>query len=272
MCLHHSCGNRGKAQAELRKGAHMGNTLFYKMVCVSDTGKVRDHNEDNFAFFKVCLPIDHQTSGLMMHKGNEDCETAIFDGMGGEAAGELASYTAAQLFLDYIRPEKWNEEEITKLIETLNAAVCEAKERGKYNSIGSTVTSLILQEGMAWIGNLGDSPAYLYRDGQLTLIAELHTDAKMLERLNIKRKPALTQCLGTEPDMFSIVPYVGCFEVMKGDRILLCSDGLTDMMTEEEIASVLASQTRTELAAEELRSGALAAGGNDNITILLCDF
>ena len=249
----------------------MSTAIKYSMTCVSDTGKVRDHNEDNFAFFKICLPVNHQTSGLMLRRGEGNAEAAIFDGMGGEAAGELASYSAAQLFPDYIKPDRWNEEEITKLIEALNTVVCEAKERGKYNSIGTTVTALFLQDGIAWIGNLGDSPAYLLRDGSLSLIAELHTDAKMLERLGIKRKPALTQCLGTEPEMFSIVPYVGQFEVKSGDRILLCSDGLTDMVPEEEIAAVLAAEPRTELAAEVLRTKALEGGGIDNITILLCD-
>lgn len=244
-----------------------------RATCISNSGKVREHNEDNFCFRKYVMPMKHQSleEPYEFEVEIEDyVRMGLFDGMGGESAGEVASYVAASKFLeleDEIIPTGIN---LNKLCNELNSCVCEAGKIGKYNQIGTTASFMVFEPSQVWICNLGDSPIYRYRDKKLVLLSQMHTNQKILERMGItNRKPGLTQFLGISDVDFRVEPYITVKDLMESDIYLMCSDGLTDMVSEEEIANVLQLEWDIKEKQKKLLDMALEAGGTDNITIIL---
>jgi len=244
------------------------------MCCISHTGKVRMKNEDNFLFRGTCLPRNHismQTPFLWTADSRKRPMVAVFDGMGGENAGELASYTAAKIMAEVGQgTAPYSKENLTDTLRYLNRGVCEISRERRLGQIGTTVTLFAFEESSVWIANLGDSPAFQFRNGRLTRISHAHTNERFLMSQGIQRKPALTQFLGIEEDEFIQEPYIERWELASEDIYLLCSDGLTDMVSEEEIRLVLQRTKDVENALEELLQMALEHGGRDNITILIC--
>lgn len=140
---------------------------------------------------------------------------------------------------------------------------------------------LSVQAGFAQIANVGDSRAYLYRDGELEQLSIDHTERGSLQRLRKEfgltqedgmpeMKDVLTQHLGVSEEDFLLEPYIsGMSSLYAGDIYLLCSDGLSGMVTDSIIQEVLESSCNTMQKAQQLREIALKAGGRDNITLLL---
>jgi len=119
---------------------------------------------------------------------------------------------------------------------------------------------------------VGDSPAYFFREGRLSLISVPHTNYRLLELQGAKgMKPSLTQFLGLDEEDVLIEPHIQRGVLQKGDRILLCSDGLTDMIKDEEIESIMKRRADAGQCVRILLEEALHKGGRDNITIILCD-
>ena len=162
----------------------------------------------------------------------------------------------------------WNYEYI---IQSMNNAVC-AEAEIRFNSMGCTAAMLMFFENHVYLSNLGDSPIFRFRGGKLEQISVDHTDAEMLKKQGItKRKPHLTQCVGISPEEMTLQPYYYEERTKIGDRYLICSDGLTDMVSKEEIAKTLFEMKEIEQCAEVLIQKALDGGGRDNITVLLVD-
>lgn len=245
------------------------------MACISHTGKVRTQNEDNVSFAGKYFPLEHQSmeevKSCKISSGDKPA-VAIFDGMGGESAGELASYTAAKKFTEYPAAEHWDSNVILKRVLEINDAVCKARKENRFSRIGSTMTMLAFDGKKLWAGNLGDSPAYRFRDGRLTSISHAHTNAKLLAEQGITdKKPGLTQFLGIDAEEFTVEPFVAECDVKKGDIYLISSDGLTDMVSEEKIIQILSErENELEKKVQKLLNEALDNGGRDNITIVLC--
>lgn len=253
---------------------HREKNFRIRMCCFNHTGKVRMKNEDNFLFQDMYLPMNHITMReplLWTADSAEGPIVAIFDGMGGENAGELASYTAARTMAEFELPAEYSEENLTDMLLLLNRSVCEAGSERCLGQIGSTVTLLAFEKSSVWIADLGDSPAFSFRKGRLTRISYAHTDERRSAAGGIRRKPALTQFLGIEEEEFIQEPYVSRLDLKKGDIYLLCSDGLTDMVSEEEIGKILDSADNVEDAGESLLHASLEHGGRDNITIIVCE-
>lgn len=254
--------------------ARSGQAPVMSLACVTSTGKIREHNEDNFNFFGEGMPAEHQSLDRVLTRTVPDGEpfaVAIFDGMGGEQAGELASYTAAHAFSRMRERGHFTVNGINLLMHSMNRAVLRRRKLGHYGTIGTTVTMLASENGIGYVANLGDSPAYLFRSGSLARISKEHTEREMLERLGIhQRKAGLTQFLGMDEEQFQMKPHVYPFEIIRGDIILLASDGLTDMVPENVIADVLSVEQTPARAAIGLRELALTNGGVDNITIMIC--
>lgn len=247
--------------------------VWIELMCITHTGRVREHNEDNFAVEGVSLPAEHQSLGkpvFAQKKAREPFAAAVFDGMGGEFGGELASAAAARAFLDWKQHGVWSREEIIRCIEQMNDAVCGENRAHPSGQMGTTYVGFFAQPDTIWIANLGDSPAFLCRDGELSLLTQAHTNAEFLERMGITgRKPALTQFLGLQEEGMRIDPFVTRIMPRPGDLYLFCSDGLTDMVQEERIAEILRSETDLSGCMKKLLGEALENGGKDNITILL---
>jgi len=222
----------------------------------TDTGRQRSENEDSLF---VRAPI-----------------FVVADGMGGAQAGEVASKTAADAF-DRDLPEAPSAQFLRETIEGANRSIHElARADPSKAGMGTTITAAIVeaQKEEVGIGHVGDSRAYRLRRGKLerltrdhSLVEEMRrkgqiTDAQAEEH---PQRSIITRALGPEPEVEVDVQTV---PAAPGDVFLLCSDGLTTMVNEERIASVLSATTSMREAVRTLVDEANAAGGRDNITAL----
>jgi PPM family protein phosphatase len=214
-------------------------------------------------------------------KHNEDayvCEPPLFaiaDGMGGARAGEVASGLAAAA-LQENEVNGTGAERVVALMQQANRSVYERASRdADVAGMGTTMTVALVENGGVVFGHVGDSRAYVLRDGELeqltddhSLVAELVRGGKLSaeEAEHHPQRSVITRALGTDPDVD-----VDTFTVAghDGDVFVLCSDGLTDMVADDEIGAVL-SERRASLedAANELVRRANKAGGQDNITVV----
>jgi serine/threonine protein phosphatase PrpC len=231
--------------------ARLGQT-----ASLTDTGRRRRHNEDAFV--------------------SEPPLFAVADGMGGAQAGELASSLAAAALTDVQEHPGGGEERVDELIQQANRRVYERQSQdASASGMGTTMTVALVGEGRVAIGHVGDSRAYLIRNGSLeqltedhSLVAELVRSGKLSpeEAEAHPQRSVITRALGTDPDVdvdtFSI-------ETRPGDLFLICSDGLTSMVDDETILSEVA-RNRDDLqgAAKALVHAANKGGGEDNITVV----
>jgi protein phosphatase len=243
-------------------------------ACLCNTGRVRKNNEDNFFFDGRCLEADN--NGLkhavtMKRPLQQDTFVAVFDGMGGENFGEFASFAAAscmreslQRLEDYVVPER---SFLNDLCQRLNNAVVARARELFTERMGSTLVAFYFSHGYAYVCNLGDSRAYRFREGEFLQVSEDHVEHR---EGAVKKKAPLTQHLGINPEDFLIEPYIAKGELAAGDQYLLCSDGLTDMLSNLEIASIMSEADTAESCAEQLVHAALEHGGRDNVTVIVC--
>ena len=201
---------------------------------------------------------------------------AVADGMGGARAGEIASSLAAAALQESDGNGASGEARVAALIEEANRRVFRrASEDSEASGMGTTMTVALVEEDRVVIGHVGDSRAYLIRDGRLeqltddhSLVAELVRSGKLTpEEAEIHpQRAVITRAVGTEPDVdvdtFSVQAAVG-------DLFLICSDGLTDMVDESTILDAV-EQNRGDLqeAARALVNAANRVGGEDNITVV----
>jgi serine/threonine protein phosphatase PrpC len=224
-----------------------------RTAALTDTGRKRRHNEDVYV---VEPPI-----------------FAIADGMGGANAGEVAAALAA----DALRGEGGRgEDTLVTLIQEANRRVYEqAAEDAAKSGMGTTMTVALLEDGRVRIGHVGDSRAYLIRDGELSqltddhsLVGELVRSGKLApeDAETHPQRSVITRVLGTDPDVDVDTITI---ETRSGDLFLLCSDGLYSMVGNDRILK-LVEQNRRDLdaAAKALIAAANKGGGDDNITVV----
>ena len=248
----------------------------FTSACGCNIGRIRSNNEDNFCFNGIILQAENRgLRDVLFASGTLDkpfC-MGVFDGMGGEAFGEEASYIAATVLKERSSscigvPEKI----LLNACNEANNLICAEARKRASGVIGSTMTALWVEGNDAVLINLGDSKAFLLRDGSLDQISVEHTDRARLEALGITmRKPRLTQHLGIDPADMILEPAIWHGNILSGDRFLLCSDGLTDMVFESEIADVLLSLSEPSDCVRKLINAAIANGGRDNITVVVCN-
>jgi protein phosphatase len=223
----------------------------------SDVGRGRPENEDRYL-------VDH-----------EDRLYAVADGMGGHRAGEVASATA----IDALQAAFAEGAALDQAVGEANAAVFEkASTNLDMRGMGTTLTAAaLLDDHRVLLGHVGDSRAYLMRDGAVTQITEDHSLVEQLvregrlspeEAASHPQKAIITRALGIDPEV-EVDTYP--VDLRPGDRLLLCSDGLTNMLTDTTIAGVLRRQPDPQQAADMLVDLANEAGGDDNITVVVID-
>lgn len=242
-------------------------------ACLSHIGKRRRNHEDNFFFGGECLPEENRgtEAPLFLERPlTEGQSLCVFDGMGGENFGETAAYTAAERMKECVRvPKAFDMSENTYLgwlVEELNAAVVAKEEELLTNRMGTTMVALYFTPQQVFCCNVGDSRAYRLRKGTLTQLSLDHV-AKM--PLNSSRKAPLTQHLGIDPQEMLLEPYIQPYDLLPGDWYLLCSDGLTDMLSDTEIVEILQKANSVQDAAQKLVGAALEHGGRDNVTVIV---
>lgn len=223
----------------------------------TDVGCVRDHNEDSLL---VAPPL-----------------FAVADGMGGHAAGEVASEIAITV-LGEKAPHTPDAAALGRAVEDANRAVIlAANEKRGRAGMGTTMTAAVLQKDRLVIAQVGDSRAYLLHQGRLQQLTRDHSlMADMIEAGRLTPEEArthpnrsvITRALGSDPRM---VPDLYEITVETGDRLLLCTDGLSSMVEDSAIESTLARTRDPQRCASMLVNEAIAAGGYDNVTVVVVD-
>ena len=223
----------------------------------TDIGCLRDHNEDSLV---VTPPL-----------------FAVADGMGGHAAGEVASEIAVRV-LSELAPEHPDGEALGRAIEEANRAVIQAAREGRgRQGMGTTMTAAMLEGERLVIAQVGDSRAYLLNQGKLQQLTRDHSlMADMIEAGQLTPEEArthpqrsvITRALGSDahlhPDIYEI-------NVETGDRLLICSDGLSGMIFDDQIENTLRRVQDPQRCASQLVNEAIAAGGHDNVTVIVAD-
>ena len=232
--------------------------MKYRWGTATHPGNVRPGNEDSV------WPV---SSG----SGEAPVLVMVADGMGGAVAGEVASSMA-------VETARNSEGDLTERVLDANQAILdEVERRPELRGMGTTLTLFQLgEDGVAHFAHVGDSRAYLLRDGELTQLTEDHTVVNMYlrtgaiapeEAANHPQRSLITRAVGLTPDLDVDT---GNLTLEAGDRLLLCSDGVNGMIDDDEIAEALAAESSEE-AAWLLVEKANLAGGHDNITALVVD-
>ena len=222
---------------------------------ITDTGRRRRRNEDAY----VCEPPLF----------------AIADGMGGAQAGEVASRLAAAA-LKESQADAGGEHRIYDLIQEANRRVyARSSTDPKTSGMGTTITVALVENGNVAFGHVGDSRAYLIRDGHMEQVTEDHSLVnELMKSGKLSREEAethpqrsvITRALGTDPDVDADTFTI---EAKEGDVFLLCSDGLTDMVGEREIQELVERNRKNlDAALKSLVKAANRGGGEDNITVV----
>ena len=243
-------------------------------ACGCNQGKIRSNNEDNFFFDGKCLEAENnglKNPAYMDIPVKRGLCFAVFDGMGGENFGEVAAFAAARQLQqtqrtsgDFLIPEK---KYLNRLSLCLNEAVVQAKRERRTNRMGTTMVALYFSGRYVYVCNVGDSRAYRLRDGELLQLSEDHVAYRPGSE---HRKAPLTQHLGIDPEDMLIEPYIAKEKLKKGDVYLLCSDGLTDMLSNLEISCLMRDYPDVDECASQMIQATLEKGGRDNITVVVC--
>ena len=254
------------------------------VVCgATDVGLSRDQNEDTFVIADLrsgeisspCIRTDVSVSrsGMLL---------LVCDGMGGSAAGEVAAHlTAESMKRNLVGDGGVVDHPVESLQEAMvdanRTVLAEAKAHPAERGMGTTCTAAIVLPERMVIAQVGDSRAYLLRDGRLQaltrdqsvggqLLAAGAISAEEVE--NHPLRHVLLQAVGTAP---TIQPVITQDPLQEGDRILICSDGLYTCVPEERIAAILRETTDIQAATRTLIEAALAAGGPDNVTVVVAE-
>ena len=249
--------------------------MKYDVAARSVVGRIRRNNEDNLLLDGEILSLEHKDSAMLSRSISSEGGrlVGVFDGMGGINDGEKASYLAAMTAMQAASNKSGcssRERFLHALCMEMNDVVCKEADG---SGMGTTCALLSLYGGRYTVCNIGDSPIFLVRNGEMKQISVDHNQRATFERATGKPAPAnqkfqLTQCIGVPKDEMIIEPYIASDAVRDGDFFLLCSDGVTDMLPPEEIMMIICEKKTPEAVIEELILKAMEAGGRDNITAL----
>lgn len=236
-----------------------------KFSCTSHIGKCRKINQDNYVCQGRFAELDDKSEYPMTGSFSvDDGELmGVFDGMGGEMCGEQAAYIAAKEAAQTQIASKPSET-LYEFCKKANALICDYADKNQIDFMGTTAAILAFDRNGVILCNIGDSKIFRYTDSILKQISKDHLTESVYGT-----KPQLYQNLGIPTDEMIIEPFFACGKYHKGDIYLICSDGLTDMLSNEEITEVLRDNTFEEMP-RLLLEKALENGGKDNITFILC--
>ena len=252
-------------------------------VCaVTHAGRIRRENEDNYSLNgRLTSTGDLRKGSAFVQNMAEPFHLSVCDGMGGESYGELASGIANETIAAHASTVYESGEDfsfaISNCLDDANSRICaEINARGK--RMGTTLAAMFAVKGQILCVNIGDTRIYHYSKGILEQISFDHThaqtivDAGQAQSDDIYRIPdakRLTRHLGVFPEEANLSPNISVIDdIDDGDIVLLCSDGLTDMLSDEDITAVLSNAESAQDVASKLVKTALERGGKDNITVI----
>lgn len=237
---------------------------------LTDRGLIRTHNEDAGGVF-------YNKSGQLL--------AVVADGMGGHQAGDIASQLAVSLI-----EEKWadvnatispehTEQWLHDTIATMNLTIYKRSlEHENFNSMGTTLVTAVITEEYLTVAHIGDSRCYIYNDNGFTQVTEDHSLVNELMRSgqisktdakNHPRKNIVLKALGTEEEVLADIQTMSW---EKNNKLLLCSDGLTDKVMDDELATLIAQQERVEKIGQQMIDLANKRGGEDNISLIIVNY
>ncbi len=253
-------------------------------VCTS-VGMKRKNNQDNFFVDGV---INKKNSHFLIKSffaSKKERVLCICDGMGGEKNGDVASFIAVKSLNKYIK--RYSnlfsrfDEHMYSYVQSANKNICTYISDNGGERIGSTVVVVCIspKDAEAVVSNVGDSKAYLCRNGILKKMSQDHNQAQSMVNIGIiseeearthKDKSKLTQHLGIFQNEMILEPFLSDnIIIKKNDIFLLCSDGLTDMLDNSEIENILRQNSSVKFKAKKLVDAANQKGGKDNVTVVL---
>ena len=236
--------------------------LEYEAAGASDQGRTRKSNEDSY--------------GLNLRNEEGRCDFVVCDGMGGAAAGEVASRMAVEAMLHAMDQKVVTRETFQHAVDAANNSVHSSAEQDPSRAgMGTTLVAMATRGGQAWVAHVGDSRAYRLRDGSLERLTHDHSlvDEQVrlgqLTQAQAETSPmrnVITRAVGTQDEVDADVIE---FAVIPGDVYLLASDGLMREVDDERIAAILRASGDLEQTCAQLIEAANRAGGRDNITCVL---
>src|SRR2546428_1540288 len=255
----------------------------------TDLGKTRDHNEDCFLVADLTRGERSLPPTVREHEiGERGALVVVADGMGGAAAGELASQMATDTIFDQMEKMWGTEKELTpqrfayrlkEAVEVANGQIhAHAKAHPEVRGMGTTTTAAGVLVDHVYITQVGDSRVYLIRNG---VAYQLTKDQSLMQRLveagelteeeaaRSERRNIILQALGPDPKVKVDLTHQ---EIRRGDVLVLCSDGLSGQVKKEEIAEIVNSERDLQAACDRLIALANQRGGPDNITVIIARF
>jgi protein phosphatase len=267
------------------------------VAAVSSPGKVRENNEDHYFVARSGRYINTLVTNIpstdIPNRFEETCYLMIVaDGMGGHAGGEVASRMAISTLIHIIlHVPDWilrlDEEQAQKVMERaaeryrlVHEALQEkARLDPKLRGMGTTMTAAYSVGDDLFVAHVGDSRAYLFRDGKLQLLTHDQTQAQRMADVGLipqkevarhRLRHVLTSALGGLEKAVKVD--IQRLKLIDGDRLLLCTDGLTDMVEDEAIARILSGAASSQDASSRLLDQALENGGRDNVTVVVAAY
>ena len=257
-----------------------------RVAGATDVGRIRDHNEDNF----VLADLTHETRGVdavgpVIDVGPRGLLLAVCDGMGGALAGEVASQMAVDV-IHAIMQESSSPDDADEFAQTLVTAVQEAgariflaaKTNRNQHGMGTTSTVAGVYGQTLFVGQVGDSRAYLFRGGRLrqvtkdqSLVSKLIEAGRLTEEQaeSYEHAHIILQALGTADAVSVDLSFV---DLRRGDALLVCSDGLSGLATHDQLEEALTELDDPAACCERLIEAANEAGGHDNVTVVVARF
>lgn len=249
---------------------HTPQPLTVAASVLTDPGCVRETNEDNGRHISPSVPVDKNERGTL---------TIVADGMGGHSSGEVASEMAVELIGRYFYDNESDsvEQALRQAIEQASADIFDsAIADTRLFGMGTTVVALVIRDNAAWVAHVGDSRLYRLRGSHMELLTMDHSQVMEMVKMGLLSfdeaqshddKNVILRAVGTQPNVE--VEISGPFEVVEGDQFLLCSDGLCDMVPDEEIAGIWSNSLELHDAVQRLVEVAKQRGGSDNITVAI---
>jgi PPM family protein phosphatase len=270
---------------DVASGRRKAAAIEVRVFGQTDVGQVREHNEDNFLVADLTKKLREFDPTDVHTLGRSGAVFGVCDGMGGAAAGEVASQLAVDIIYDRLseaKPPRNREELAKRLVKAVQDAGVrifgEARADRSRRGMGTTSTIATLIDDRLFLAQVGDSRAYLLRDGELTQVTRDQSLVNQLieagqlteeEAETFEHNNIILQALGTSEVVQVDLTYV---DLRSDDTLMICSDGLSGMVRGEDIRGTLVEQEDPVEACTKLIASANEAGGHDNVTVVVVKF
>lgn len=255
----------------------MSEKFKVRAYAVTGAGKTRLCNQDSYCVNgTIRKGLGPETEVYSEELFAEEYICAVFDGMGGEKSGDVASYLCSRALQEYIKSKNCD---IDAFINHANSLVCNLSKE-ICARCGTTMALVRINGGFADIYNIGDSRIYHFSDGRLNMLSVDHTAAQSLinigvltkeEARNDSRRHTLTRTLGVPEEEMLPEAHISRVAVKQGDKFILCTDGITEGLDDLEIWEILTSGKIDTPIAQQFYDSALSKSGKDNLTVTVAE-